>query len=316
MDERKIMLKFREVDDKLDKLILRRDLFLWLSTLRKGGADNLIDQALERELRFYPEESNREVRYNPKLMLGLPYLIAGQPFPTLQNLTRLSSVPAVAAKMRAEAAEELRDIAERGSSPLTGGARSMLDTELATPQARLKSLLVTGRGDDKGGVMVNRTTFAKPTMLTISQLTLHAAVQQYEDLWIEILRPETAPAVPEPQGEKKAPVRLPFNANNFNVVRLKSIETSAVRWLKPIVLNSYSRGISARTAQETLFGTNLVRPFMPTFALRNFSATYCMLIDTKGRVRWLSSGEPTTQERDALPGLLHELEIEYHRSSK
>jgi hypothetical protein len=345
VEDRRKMLRFREVDEQLDQLILRRDMFLWLSTIRKGGMENMVDQTLERELRFYPEESNREVKYNPKLFTGLPYLIAGHPFPTLQKLTRFSSTPQMAARVKAED-EEAHSQSEQAASEATQRPTATRATVTRrtlvgdTASTRIRSLF-TGSGDDKGGVMINRTSFAKPTLVTMSQLTFHYPVQQFDEKWIELLRPETSPffntndttasgtpsegdgaAAPEAkpgpaapsttmQGKSSSTASAIFHKENFNVLRLKSVETSAVRWMKPIVVNNFVKQLTTQGAQETLMGDKLVRSFMPTFNLRNFSTTYCLLVDTKGRVRWMSAGEPTLQEKAIFPTLLRELEMEY-----
>ena len=341
LQERRQLLRFREVDDELDSLILKRDLFLWLRTMRLGQ-DHVIDQLLERDLRFYPSQSNREVAYNPKLFTGHPFLMNGPPFPTLQKLTRMSSVGAMVEKQKQEELNARADARERGEDEEAAIARlPRLDTEsqsakraraskqvggYADTAAKRAKLLYLGTGDDKGGVLLNRTMFAKPTLVTLSQLTFSTGAQCYEDEWIRLLRPDAAAttsadaAAGAADGSEGASVRAVgkpkgarASASNFNVMTLKSIETTAAQWLRAVVIPQYCKGLNVQAAKETLFGDKLVRQFMPAFGLRNYSTTYCFLVDSSGNVRWMSAGLPDEAEKTAFPALLRELEMDYLR---
>ncbi len=145
--ERHEMLTFREVGKSLDKLILKRDLFLWVKCLWRG-TDYVVDQMLERGLRYYPQHAMAELISQPKLFRGLPYVVKGKPFPTLPDLSRMDNIapadipcrdPKVAKLAEAAAAKE--------RAGWTG--KPTASTATAKPAAPSATNETTGKGSRK-----------------------------------------------------------------------------------------------------------------------------------------------------------------------
>lgn len=293
LDERKERLTFRDPGWDLDKLVLRRDLFLWLSTWRRGGTENMTDQMLERELTYYPEHSVLELSNAPKLFHGTPTLMRGHPFPTLRSLTRLSAMSDV---HKGAAPEHVPDVANPLLMKATGyGSR-------------------IGSGDDKGSVHVTRASFSRPTLVTLTPMAFTHDGERHDQQWVSMLRGEdsTSSAVVAKDGSYRG-TRPLFNAQHFDVLRLKTIDMWSIDWLANPVMRAASRKLGSVEARETLVGRRVVSNFMDPFALRNFSATYCFLVDCRGQLRWMGTGAPSAAERAAFPALLGELEADYHR---
>jgi hypothetical protein len=83
-----------------------------------------------------------------------------------------------------------------------------------------------------------------------------------------------------------------------------------------MLMKSQARRAPADVAQSTLVGERLVRPFMPTFGLRNFMGQYVIVVDHKGYVRWISCGPPDAGELEGLQRHLLQLESEATRGSR
>ena len=292
--ERRSMLTFREVDTSLDRVIISRDLFLWLKCIFRG-TDYVIDQFLERELRYYPINAMAELKMFPKLFRGMPKIASkGKPFPTLGSLSRMDTIAPA-------------DVPMKGSSSqpkIASGSSEGANDAKPAPAAdgkKMKRWDIGQKGEPKA--VLSSSSFKRPTLVIISQLA-HAD-HNTEQQWMEAFAEYT-------QRQAKTGA-----ARCSEHIIIRTMDQYGVFWLKRLVVRKYAEYLPVEQRARTYVGQQLIRKFMTDFDLRNFMTTYAMIVDHTGHVRWMASGAiADSEEKKAFFNALTAVELEYYRKGQ
>lgn len=315
--ERKEKLRFRELDNELDRVRVGRDLFQWVNYLRKGES-YAIDNELEREMRYFPEHVAAELKMNVKFLTGGSQLARpSTSFPTLAELTKMTSaakrefdsdrvtesthfaVPTVVFMSQfthasLEAADIVPVYAQLLREALLGtgvyAANALPKAPGAPPPAQASA---AASPSPPGSSSSSPSTKSAATSLLDkidSRLSEAKALQLIEDI-----------LVASPSGVSKKDV--PANSNSssagsgsvVDVLFLKTVDFDSGLWTKNWLSRLHGARMLPALADRTFVGAHLVRKFA-SIGLRNYGAHYVFLVDHQGKIRWMSTALPTENE--------------------
>ena len=292
---RKEQLKWREIDYQLDQVRLDRDLLQWYHYLKRGK-DYAIDCELERELRYFPEHVAKELRTNLKFLVGSSRLIkTGPAFPTIQKLTKLSSIVSSSSsstnKNKKKAQEEDLILPSHFNCPTV-----VFVSQLAHTSEKVEDI-------DRYYVPLVREAVTNPHNNNNSNNNNSASSKKDNNNNTKTTETNTN----ESKIIQKCTQRdVPSIINDvvsdskyqgkFEFMYLKTADFQSSIWMRKWLTKVHAARINPVLAPRTYTGVRLLRNFSSTLGLRNYGAQYVMLVDHSGKIRWLSTGPPTSEE--------------------
>jgi hypothetical protein len=272
---RRAQLTFREVDYDLDRVRLGRDLLQWVTYARRGK-DYAVDCELERELRYFPEQVAHELKVNAKFLVGAQRLPkSGPAFPTLSNLTRLSSLAAA-----------------NSAGAGAGAARGFDSDTLSASAFTVPTLVIVSQLAHTSTGVEDIDRYYVPLLAQALATPLAgAAASAGRSPEVKAATPrDVVSLIGEISGAADGGTK-----RRADVAFVKTIDFQSAIWTRRWLMRVMARRMDPAVASRFYCGVRALRGFAP-LGLRNYGAQYVLLVDHVGRVRWLSTGAPTEGE--------------------